>query len=63
MLRAHDVTSLVLGGSATSGVVLSTVRGTADQDDGLVVLEDLCLDADPEVHTVLTGKVFPARPT
>lgn len=31
----------------------------ADLDFGLTVLADGCLDADPEVHQVLTGKVFP----
>ena len=61
ILRAHDVTDLVLGGIATSGVVLSTVREAADRDYALTVLEDLCLDADEEVHRVLTQKVFPRQ--
>jgi nicotinamidase-related amidase len=61
VLRAHDVTDLVLGGIATSGVVLSTVREAADRDYVLTVLEDLCLDADDEVHRVLTQKVFPRQ--
>jgi nicotinamidase-related amidase len=61
VLRAHDVDSLVLAGIATSGVVLSTVREAADRDYRLTVLEDLCLDADEEVHRVLTGKVFPRQ--
>jgi nicotinamidase-related amidase len=58
VLRSHDVTTLVLAGIATSGVVLSTVREGADRDYRLIVLEDLCLDADEEVHRVLTQKVF-----
>jgi nicotinamidase-related amidase len=61
ILRSHDVTDLVLGGIATSGVVLSTVREAADRDYALTVLEDLCLDADDEVHRVLTQKVFPRQ--
>ena len=61
VLRAHDVTGLVLGGISTSGVVLSTVREAADRDVELTVLEDLCLDGDEEVHRVLTGKVFPRQ--
>lgn len=61
VLRSHEVTSLVLGGIATSGVVLSTVREAADRDYQLTVLEDLCLDADEEVHRVLTTKVFPRQ--
>jgi nicotinamidase-related amidase len=51
----------VLTGIATSGVVLSTLREAADRDFRLVVLSDGCLDADPEVHRVLTEKVFPRQ--
>lgn len=58
VLRARDVRKLVLTGIATSGVVLSTVRQAADLDFRLAVLSDGCLDADPEVHRVLTEKVF-----
>jgi nicotinamidase-related amidase len=61
VLRSHEVTSLVLGGISTSGVVLSTVREAADRDFEITVLEDLCLDADEEVHRVLTRKVFPRQ--
>jgi nicotinamidase-related amidase len=59
VLRAGDIDHLVLTGIATSGVVLSTLRQAADLDFGLTVLADACLDADPEVHRVLTEKVFP----
>jgi nicotinamidase-related amidase len=58
VLRSRDVTQLVIAGIATSGVVLSTVRDASDRDYELTVLEDLCLDADDEVHRVLTGKIF-----
>jgi nicotinamidase-related amidase len=61
VLRAGDIDSLVLTGIATSGVVLSTLRQAADLDYGLTVLADGCLDADPEVHRVLTEKVFPRQ--
>jgi nicotinamidase-related amidase len=61
VLRAHDVTDLVLAGISTSGVVLSTVREAADRDYRLTVLEDLCLDGDQEVHRVLTGTLFPRQ--
>jgi nicotinamidase-related amidase len=61
VLRSHDVTHLVLAGISTSGVVLSTVRAAADRDYELTVLEDLCLDADEEVHRVLTTKLFPRQ--
>ena len=61
VLRAGEVDSLVLTGIATSGVVLSTLRQAADLDYRLTVLADACLDADPEVHRVLTEKLFPRQ--
>jgi nicotinamidase-related amidase len=61
VLRAREIDTLVLTGIATSGVVLSTLRQAADLDYRLVVLADACLDADPEVHRVLTEKVFPRQ--
>jgi nicotinamidase-related amidase len=61
LLRGLGADSLVLTGIATSGVVLSTVRQAADLDYRLTVLADGCLDSYPEVHRVLTGKVFPRQ--
>jgi nicotinamidase-related amidase len=61
LLRGLGAGTLVLAGVATSGVVLSTLRQAADLDYRLVVLADGCLDADAEVHQVLTGKVFPRQ--
>jgi nicotinamidase-related amidase len=61
VLRAADVEHLVLTGIATSGVVLSTLREAADKDFRLTVLADACADNDPEVHRVLTEKVFPRQ--
>jgi nicotinamidase-related amidase len=61
VLRGLGAGTLVLTGIATSGVVLSTLRQAADLDYGLIVLADACLDADPEVHRVLTEKVFPRQ--
>jgi nicotinamidase-related amidase len=58
VLRSLGITHLVLGGIATSGVVLSTVREAADKDYQLTVLSDCCADADEEVHNVLLSKVF-----
>jgi nicotinamidase-related amidase len=63
VLRAHQVTCLVLLGMTTSGVVLSTVRWAADTDYALIVLEDCCADGDEEVHCVLMHKVFPRQAT
>jgi nicotinamidase-related amidase len=61
VLRGLGARTLVLTGIATSGVVLSTLRQAADLDYQLAVLSDGCLDRDPEVHRVLTGKVFPRQ--
>jgi hypothetical protein len=38
-----------------------TARPPTDLDYRLTVLADGCLDADPEVHQVLLGKVFPRQ--
>ena len=61
LLRGAGANALVLGGISTSGVVLSTVRQAADLDFRLTVLADACADPDPEVHRVLTEKVFPRQ--
>src|SRR5579872_66075 len=61
ILRAHRIDHLILSGIATSGVVLSTLREAADKDFRLTVLSDACADRDPEVHSVLLGKVFPRQ--
>ncbi|NMI06802.1 cysteine hydrolase [Paenibacillus sp. SZ31] len=61
ILRSRQIDTLILSGIATSGVVLSTLREAADKDYALTVLSDACIDADPEVHRVLTEKVFPLQ--
>jgi nicotinamidase-related amidase len=61
LLSSGGIDHLVLTGVATSGVVLSTVRQAADLDYRLTVLADGCADTDPEVHRVLTEKVFPRQ--
>ena len=61
LLRAAKADHLVLTGIATSGVVLSTLRQAADLDFRITVLADACHDGDPEVHRVLTEKVFPKQ--
>lgn len=61
ILRAEDVTELVLAGVSTSGVVLSTALEAADKDFRVAVLHDACFDPDREVHRLLTEKVFPGQ--
>ena len=58
VLRAKEITTLVLMGYATSGVVLSTVRIAADLDYELVVVEDGCTDGDTAVHDFLMEKIL-----
>ncbi len=58
LLRAKNIKHLVLAGISTSGVVLSTTCEAADKDYQITVLEDLCTDADPEVHLALTKKIL-----
>jgi nicotinamidase-related amidase len=60
-LRKRGISTVVLAGISTSGVVLSTVRDAADRDYRIIVLADGCADLDAEVHDVLLGKVFPRQ--
>lgn len=61
LLRSLKIDHLVLSGVATGGVVLSTLREASDKDFRLTVLSDGCTDSDPEVHKVLTEKIFPTQ--
>ena len=53
--------TLVIMGVATSGCVLSGVRWAVDVNYSFIVLSDACSDGDPEVHRVLTEKVYPRQ--
>jgi nicotinamidase-related amidase len=58
-LESAGVTTLILLGISTSGVVLSTVRDAADRDYKLFVVSDACADTNPEVHELLIHRVYP----
>ena len=60
-LDERGITTLILTGVSTSGVVLSTVREAADRDYRIYVLTDAIADLDPDVHAVLTEKVLPMQ--
>jgi nicotinamidase-related amidase len=60
-LKARGVTTLILAGVHTSGVVLSAVRDAADRDYRIVLLEDCISDPDSQVHEILMTKVFPRQ--
>ena len=63
ILRSRGIENLVFFGISTSGIALSTLRRASDLDFRCVVLKDACFDPDPEVHRVLTEKIFPAQAT
>ena len=61
LLRSQDISTIILIGITTSGVVLSTVRQAADLDYKIFVLEDYCFDGDAEVQKVLLEKILPMQ--
>ena len=62
-LRDMGKNTLVIMGVATSGCVLSAIRWSVDIGYKFIVVSDACSDADPEVHRVLTEKVYPRQGT
>ena len=62
-LREMGRDNLVIMGVATSGCVLSSVRWAVDINYSFIVVSDACSDGDPEVHGVLTEKVYPRQGT
>ena len=60
-LRGRGITTLILAGISTSGVVLSTVRDASDRDYRVFVLADCCADSEPGVHEFLIEKIFPRQ--
>jgi nicotinamidase-related amidase len=60
-LRERGVTTLIITGVSTSGVVLSTVLDAADRDYRLYVLSDGVADPNLEAHDVLLHQVLPSR--
>jgi nicotinamidase-related amidase len=58
-LRDRGITTLVIAGLTTSGVVLSTVTDAADRDYQLYVLSDGVADPDSQAHEALMTSVFP----
>lgn len=58
-LRNRNITTLILAGITTSGVVLSTLRDAHDRDYRVVVLADATADFHSDVHDFLIEKLFP----
>lgn len=60
-LHDRDITTLILTGISTSGVVLSTVRDAHDRDYQVLVLADSGADPPPDLHDVPLEKIFPRQ--
>jgi nicotinamidase-related amidase len=60
-LKQRGVTTVILAGVHTGGVVLSAVRDAADRDYRIVLLADCISDPDAELHEALMTKVFPRQ--
>ncbi|MFC9839520.1 cysteine hydrolase family protein [Rhodococcus sp. NPDC127530] len=60
-LTNAGITTLILAGVHTSGVVLTTVREAHDLDYRVIVLSDACADPDDAVHSFLFEKIFPKQ--
>lgn len=60
-LSERGVTTLILAGISTSGVVLSTVRDAGDRDYRLFVLADATADREPGTHEFLIERIFPRQ--
>ena len=59
ILRANEISTLVLFGIATSGVVLATLLEASDRDYRLAVIADCCADLEPQLHNSLIERLFP----
>ena len=60
VLKAKHIDHLIISGFATSGIVLNTVRESADKDYHLTILSDACADMEAETHDFLMRKIFPS---
>lgn len=59
VLRARGIDTLVLTGVSTNFVVESTARYGSDAGYRVIVLEDCCSAASPEMHNFAVQKVLP----
>lgn len=58
-LRSRNLRLLLISGTSTSGVVLSTSREAADLDFKVAVVSDACGDFDSRIHRTLVEDVLP----
>ncbi|CAK7228501.1 hypothetical protein SBRCBS47491_006924 [Sporothrix bragantina] len=57
-LEQHGVRSLVLTGFSTSGCVINTAKGAADEGLVVTVVDDACGDRDAAVHEMIMTKLL-----
>lgn len=60
-LRTRGVSTLVMAGISTTGVVLSSVAWASDADYDLRVVQDCCYDPDQDTHEALFRSGFGGR--
>jgi nicotinamidase-related amidase len=60
-LRTRGVSSLVMAGISTTGVVLSSVAWASDADYDLRLVQDCCYDPDKDAHEALFRSGFGGR--
>ncbi|WP_083197610.1 cysteine hydrolase family protein [Rhodococcus sp. 008] len=58
-LRSRNLRLLLISGTSTSGVVLSTSREAADLDFKVAVVSDACGDFNSRVHRTLVEDILP----
>ena len=60
-LQARGISTLILAGLSTSGVVLTAVRDGDDRDYRLIVVSDLTADPEPDLHEFLISRIIPRQ--
>jgi len=60
-LRARGVSTLVMAGISTTGVVLSSVAWASDADYDVRLVQDCCYDPDQDAHEALFRSGFGGR--
>ena len=60
-LRTRGVSTLVMAGISTTGVVLSSVAWASDADYDVRLVQDCCYDPDRDAHEALLRSGFGGR--
>lgn len=60
-LRTRDISTLVMAGISTTGVVLSSITWASDADYDVRLVRDCCYDPDQDAHEALFRSGFGGR--